>query len=137
MNSQKTNEYLPSEEEVATFFQNHQGWHPVLRITELLINGKVNHTTPLDREWGCVRKTLHKLKSEGILIVENEGRNIHEEKFSSTPDRIERYFEPKPDKKNEEEIFKLEPEFYGIGMKLRPLLRKFLVILSKIKHDKD
>lgn len=78
-----------TEKQVIDFFSGHTGSHTVFRIAELLIK----HNNPQDSEINHIRTILHKLKSEGILLVKNEGENIHEEKFSSTPDRIEKYYE--------------------------------------------
>lgn len=78
-----------TEKHIIDFFSSHTGSHTVFRIAELL----TSHNNPQDAEINHVRKILHKLKSENFLLVKNEGENIHEEKFSSTPDRIEKYYE--------------------------------------------
>lgn len=85
-----------TEEEIIDFFQNHTGGHKVIRIAELLIS----HNNPQDVEIFHIRKLLHKLKAGGFLIVKNEGGDIYHEEFSSTPDRIEKYFESTSRKKN-------------------------------------
>jgi hypothetical protein len=95
---QKVSQYLPTENEIITFFDSHSGSHTVLRITELLIHGKVNHTTPHEEEYNHVRSILHSLKSKGFLVAENEGKNVIEESFYSTPDRLEKYHYPEVDK---------------------------------------
>lgn len=78
-----------TEEEVINFFKDRAGSREVFSICQSLINrGNIQ-----DAEINHIRKTLHKLKVGGYLLVQNEGENIYEEKFSSTPDRIEKYFE--------------------------------------------
>lgn len=82
---------FPSENEVMKFFRTHSDFHAVYRISELLISP--HHNNVQDTEWQHVRDILHRLKRNNFLIVKNEGGNIYEEKFSSTPDRVQRYFE--------------------------------------------
>ncbi|MBP9842887.1 MAG: hypothetical protein KBC62_02675 [Candidatus Pacebacteria bacterium] len=96
----KVNQYLPTEEEIVTFFENHSGPIGVIRLTELLISGKVNHTTPHEEEWKHVRGILYSLKSRDIVVVKEEGKQVIEELFYSTPDRIEKYHNPDTDKPN-------------------------------------
>jgi len=73
------------------FFRTHSDFHTVYRISELLISP--HHNNIQDDEWQHIRNLLHSLKRDDFLIVKNEGGNIHEEKFGSTPDRVQRYFE--------------------------------------------
>ncbi len=75
------------------FFRTHSDFHSVYRISELLI--AQHHNNIQDEEWQHIRTLLHRLKRDHFLMVKNEGGNIHEEKFGSTPDRVERYFEKK------------------------------------------
>jgi hypothetical protein len=96
----KVNQYLPTEEEIVTFFGNHSGPTGVINITGSLINGKVNHTTPHEKELAHVFKILHTLKSRGFVVVENEGKQIIEQLFYSTPDRIEKYHNPDMNRPN-------------------------------------
>ena len=95
---QKVSKYLPTENEIVDFFDSHSGGYTVIRITEWLINGKVNHTTPHDEEWKHVRGILYNLKSKDFLVVENEGKHVTEESFYSTPDRLEKYHHPEVNK---------------------------------------
>lgn len=97
---QKVSQYLPTENEIIAFFDSHSGGHTVIRITELLINGKVNHITPHDEEWKHVRGILYNLKSKDFLVAENEGKHVTEESFYSTPDRLEKYHHPEVNKTN-------------------------------------
>lgn len=81
----------PTENEIIDFFVNHTGYISVLRISELLIASY--HSNIQEGEWKHVYKLLHKLKAEGFLLIQNEGEDIYNEKFSSTPDRIEKFLE--------------------------------------------
>lgn len=85
-----------TEEQVINFFKDRAGSREVLSICQSLIpRGNVQ-----EAEINHVRKILHKLKTEGYLLVQNEGENIFEEKFSSTPDRLKKYFEAVSRNKN-------------------------------------
>ncbi len=88
----------PTQDEIMEFFSTYSGFHTVYRITELLV--APDHNNVQDSEWKHIQKVLHKLKSEGFLLIKNEGENIHEEEFSSTPDRIDRYLEATSQTKN-------------------------------------
>lgn len=81
----------PTENEVMKFFEQHSGFKTVIRISELLICKY--HSNLQDKEWKHVWAILHSLKRDNFLIVKNEGKNVLEEEFSSTPDRVIRYFE--------------------------------------------
>lgn len=91
---QKVNQYLPTEKEIVNFFTEHPGGFGVIRITELLIQGKVNHTTPHEEEWKHVRGILYSLKIRNLLVVKNEGKQVVEELFYSTPERLDKYHNP-------------------------------------------
>ncbi|EKD24082.1 MAG: hypothetical protein ACD_81C00114G0009 [uncultured bacterium] len=84
---------FPTEGEVIDFFTVHTGYLDVHRISELLVTHQ--HANLQESEWKHIYKVLHKLKSEGYLLVQNEGGDIYSEKFSSTPDRIEKFNERK------------------------------------------
>jgi len=88
----------PTRDEIIEFFRSHSGFHTVYRISELLISN--HHSNIQDVEWKHVLKILHQLKSEGYLLIKNEGENIHEEQFSSTPDRLEKFLENSSKVKN-------------------------------------
>ncbi len=82
---------FPNENEVMMFFRTHTDFHTVYRISELLVSP--HHSNIQADEWQHIRDVLHRLKRDDFLIVKNEGGNIHDEKFGSTPDRVQRYFE--------------------------------------------
>lgn len=82
---------LPTREEIVEFFRHHHGYISVIDIATALIVPQVQRSTPVDEEWGHVRTLLHELKSGGFLLVQGEGRDIYNEKFSTTPDRIQQY----------------------------------------------
>jgi hypothetical protein len=96
----------PSKDQIITFFQSHTDFFNVIRICELLITrGNVQ-----PQEIAHIKDILHELKAGDFLLVENEGRDIYNERFSSTPDRIKRYFKNitapiTPIKKTERKIF--------------------------------
>jgi len=81
----------PTKNEIIEFFRNHTGFHTALRISELLVAPHRNNVQ--EPEWRHIRDLLHELKSEGFLLVEKEGQDIYNEAFSSTPDKIKKYFE--------------------------------------------
>jgi len=81
----------PNESEIMLFFQKHADFKTVFRISELLISKY--HNNIQEEEWRHIWAILHDLKRDDFLIVKNEGKNIHEEEFTSTPDRTRRYFE--------------------------------------------
>jgi hypothetical protein len=85
----------PTEKEVVEFFESHNDFITVHRISELLV--APHHNNLQEEEWKHIKKILHDLKSKRYLLVENEGKNIYDEKFSSTPDRIARYKQTKTD----------------------------------------
>ena len=72
------------------FFADHVGFLTVLRISELMVAS--DHNNVQEEEWKHIRGFLHDIKSQGYLSVENEGQDIHHEKFASTPDKIKKYF---------------------------------------------
>ncbi len=111
----------PTKNEIMIFFKTHNGFIDIYRISQLLVTPFVQRSTPMDEEWQHIQLFLHQLKSDNFLLIQNEGQNIYEEKFSSTPDRIDKYFNPT---KKEEELLKLKPEFYGIGVDLKVLWKK-------------
>lgn len=113
--------YLPTKNEIMEFFKNHTGYMPVIRIAELLVAPHVQRSSPLDEEWKHIQSFLHQLKMQDFLLIQNEGENIYNEKFSSTPDRIDRYFNPIT---KEEEMTKLKPEFHGISIDLKVLWKR-------------
>lgn len=80
----------PTKDEIINFFSTHSGFMDVYRISELLI--APYHSNMQNEEWQHVKDVLHELKSEGFLLIQNEGQDIYHEKFSSTPDRIKRYY---------------------------------------------
>ncbi len=81
---------LPSKDEIMRFFEGHVGFMTVLRISELMVC--YDHNNIQEQEWQHIRAFLHELKSKDFLLVQNEGQDIHHESFSSTPDKINRYF---------------------------------------------
>lgn len=82
----------PTKNEIMEFFKTHSGYLPVIRIAELLVAPHVDRSSPMDEEWKHIQGFLHQLKSQDFLLIQNEGQDIYNEKFSSTSDRIERYF---------------------------------------------
>lgn len=76
-----------TKEDLMAFFAKHTDFHHVHRISELL----VSHQNIQEEEIKRIRQILHELKSGDYVIVQNEGANIYEEKFSSTPDRVSRF----------------------------------------------
>jgi hypothetical protein len=82
---------FPPEYEIMLFFRTHTGFNSVHRISELLIGP--HHSNMQDKEWQHIRTLLHHLKRDDFLLVKNEGGNIYDEQFGSTPDRVDRYFE--------------------------------------------
>ncbi len=98
-------EYL-SKDQVIAFFQSHTDFFNVFEICEFLIpRGNVQ-----SQEIAHIKDILHELKSGDFLLVQNEGRDIYNERFSSTPDRIKRFLKNTPvalnsSKKKERRIF--------------------------------
>jgi hypothetical protein len=82
----------PTKDDIMNLFKNRSGFSTVYGIATALVMPHVPRNNALDEEWKHVQGFLHQLKSEGYLLVENEGQDILHEKFSSTPDRIDRYF---------------------------------------------
>lgn len=82
---------FPTEWEIIQFFASHKGFIEVHRISELLVAPYHNNVQQV--EWEHICDILHKLKSEDYLLVQGEGGDIYQEKFSSTPDRIRKYTE--------------------------------------------
>ena len=72
------------------FFKIHSGFTKVERICQLMVCKDQNNVQ--DEELQHIKGSLHQLKSEGFILVENEGADIYKEGFSSTPDRVEKYF---------------------------------------------
>lgn len=161
----------PTKDDIMNLFKNRSGFSTVYGIATFLVTPHVQRSNVLDGEWKHIQGFLHQLKSDGFLLVENEGQDIIHEKFSSTPDRVEKYFQKdkiidnsdltkktdeelqeimrrtianayvsdsihnkaklelefrKSKKESVEEILKLSPEFYGIGLNLKPLWAKVL-----------
>lgn len=110
---------LKTIDEVMQFFKSRHGYMSVNRICELLV--RYNNIQAPEIE--CIKKHLHKLKREGFLLVKNEGDDIYNEEFASTPERVNDYFS---EGKNEEtdEIMTLKPEFYGMSIDLRRLWKR-------------
>ena len=108
---------LPTKDQIMTFFKNHTGFFTVLRISELLVSH--DHNNVQDEEWKHVRRLLHSLKADDFLLVKNEGEDIHNERFSATPNRIERYFSKVSldienlSKKTEEDLVRIIRERVG------------------------
>ncbi|MFA6158362.1 MAG: hypothetical protein WC763_01925 [Candidatus Paceibacterota bacterium] len=50
-----------------------------------------DHNNIQPEEIQHIKGFLHQLKSEGFLLIENEGGDIYHEGFSSTPDRIDKF----------------------------------------------
>jgi len=73
-----------------SFFKTHTGYIDVLRICELIV--APIHQNIQGAEIEHIRGFLHDLKSQGFLLVQNEGGDIRRESFSSTPDRIKNFF---------------------------------------------
>lgn len=84
---------FPTKDEIIEFFNTRHGFFPVIDIAVAIVVPRVQRSTPMDEEWKHIRKLLHELKAEGFLLVEGEGGDIYQEKFSSTPDRIKKYSE--------------------------------------------
>ena len=74
------------------FFKRRNGYISVIDISTALVVPHVQRSTPMDEEWQHISGFLHELKSNDYLLVEGEGQDIYHEKFSSTPDRIKKYF---------------------------------------------
>lgn len=74
------------------FFRKRNGYISVIDIATAMVAPHVQRSTPMDEEWQHVSGFLHELKSGGYLLVEGEGNDIYHEKFSSTPDRVKKYF---------------------------------------------
>jgi len=109
-----------TKNEVMNFFQSYQGYTTVKRISELL----VSHSNVQEQEIKHIQQHLHQLKKDGFLLIKNEGDNIYNERFSSTLERISKYFTP-PTPKTPGKIFKLQPEYRGMGIDLRNLYLYF------------
>ncbi len=80
----------PNKKQIMEFFRARSGFMKVHRIAELLV-------TPIrpnlqNEEIEHIKGFLHHLKAEGFLLIENEGQDIYHEGFSSTPDRVAKYF---------------------------------------------
>ena len=82
----------PSKNEIMEFFKRRNGFISVIDIATALVVPHVQRSTPMDEEWQHISGFLHELKSNDYLIVEGEGQDIYHEKFSSTPDRVKKYF---------------------------------------------
>jgi hypothetical protein len=80
----------PSKKEIMEFFRAHSGYLKVIRVCELLVAN--DHNNVQSEEITHIKGFLHQLKSEGFLLIEKEGGDIYEEGFSSTPDRVDKYF---------------------------------------------
>ncbi len=166
----------PTKDDIMNLFKDRSGFSTVYAIATSLVTPHVQRSNVLDEEWKHVQGFLHQLKSDGFLLAENEGHNILHEKFSSTPDRIEKYFKKdqiidnadltqktngelqeimrnsidnsyvpssiynkaklelefrnqlmssqKNEIKSDDEILKLSPEFYGVGINLKSFWKK-------------
>ena len=104
----------PTKDEIMRFFEKVNGFISVIRISELLVIPHVQRSTPMDEEWRHIQGFLHQLKSEGFLIVQNEGEDIYHEKFSSTQDRIQKYFARNQVVDNSDLTKKTDSELYEI-----------------------
>ena len=154
------------------FFKTRSGFMKVMSICEFLVASK--HNNIQEAEITHIKRLLHQLKTQGFLLVENEGQDIYNEGFSATPDRVEKYFAIPEDihtadltkktddelkeimrnsidnsyvpssiynkakqeldfrqrdsnsskQKNNDEVLKLTPEFYGVGINLKALWNK-------------
>lgn len=82
---------FPTKDEIVEFFNTRHGFFSVIDVATIIVAPRVQRSTPMDDEWKHVRKLLHELKAEDFLLVVGEGGDIYHEKFSSTPERIERY----------------------------------------------
>jgi hypothetical protein len=80
----------PSKNQIMKFFLDRSGFMSVVRICELLVAHDHNNVQP--EEIQHIKGFLHQLKSQDFLLIKNEGEDIYNESFSSTPDRIEKYF---------------------------------------------
>lgn len=88
--------YLPTEGEVIRFFDSRTGYQNVFDISTGLVAPHIKtRSQPSDEEWKHVRGLLHVLKVDGYLLVQNEGSDIYNEKFTSTPEKIKKYFDAK------------------------------------------
>jgi len=71
------------------FFRARSGFVKTIRICEFLIAPRNNVQ---GEEIEHIKGFLHELKSKDFLLVENEGQDVYNEGFSSTPNRVARYF---------------------------------------------
>jgi len=101
----------PSKNEIMNFFKTHAGYIQVFRICELLIVPR-NNVQPEEIEH--IRFFLHELKSNDFLLVKNEGQDIYYEEFSSTPDRVKKYFSKDVFEDNRDLTKKSEEELLAI-----------------------
>lgn len=105
-----------SEEDVINYFKDRTGHHPVFLVAKRLID----RNNIQDEEIFHIRSVLHKLKVRGYLLVENEGADIYQEEFMSTPDRVEKYFadqlKPKNQKEKSKKIWNVQTAFGGITL---------------------
>ena len=83
-----------------------------MRISELLVAH--HHSNLQDKEWQHIRGFLHELKSEGFLLVKNEGEDIYNEQFGTTPDRIKKYFSKNEVQDNSDLTIKTDEELEEI-----------------------
>lgn len=168
----------PSKNEIMDFFKTRSGFIKVMRICELMLASK--HNNVQEAEITHIKGFLHQLKSQGFLLIENEGQDIYHEGFSTTPDRVEKYFAKPEDiyhgdltkktdheleeimrnsidnsyvsgsiynkakqeldfrdrnkksasKETKEEVLKLTPEFYGVGINLKALWHRIKSMFS-------
>jgi hypothetical protein len=79
-----------SKDEIMHFFESHSGYFTVMRLGELLIPQNAQ-----DEEIKLIKNSLHELKTEDHLLIKKEGEDWYHEEFSSTPDRIKKYFDEK------------------------------------------
>lgn len=82
-----------SRDEVVEFFRNRHGFMTVSRICDLL----VTHQNVQAQEIEEIKRHLHRLKTQGHVLVENEGQDIYHERFASTTERVENYFNQRTD----------------------------------------
>lgn len=87
-----------TEEEVMEFFRNRHGFMFVSQICDIL----VTHQNVQAQEIEEIKRQLHRLKAQGYLLVENEGQDIYQERFASTAERVENYFNQEGDNENDE-----------------------------------
>lgn len=116
-----------TKDEVINFFQSRHGYINVIQICELL----VSHNNIQAQEIEHIKQHLHELKQDGFLLIRNEGEDIYHEEFASTPERVSRYLISKTTVEVSEEVFKLNPEFYGIGINLRLAWKKIKNFFKK------